>query len=329
MNWKAIIAAGAIVFFTGNAHAQATNVALHKPVIPIGLDFFTGAGGAGDPSLFPSVTDGIFLPPWTPWVNGTVWWVLNACQHPDSQEVCTLEIDLQGTYRIESLVFQGDSDTYFLQYWDMVGGGWQNAWIVYPHDPATGYFGAIQTRPDPATPANPDPPASVVKYMLPEPIVTDRLRVIPSPSYDFDNFPGTDNLYAVSEIQAWGEPSDPPPPPFVDCLELVCFEQAEKWEAFLTDELGFCYKVELSCDDRVGGGLGINMHPDGRVEGGYGFFIPGEPYDCGGFLTHLGNNKMVHSCAFDTGEVVELEVKAAPMSKCLGQVASCRPPLSN
>ena len=30
-----------------------------------------------------------------------------------------------------------------------------------------------------------------------------------------------------------------------------------------------------SGDDGVGGGIGLNMHPDGRVEGGYGFFLRG------------------------------------------------------
>lgn len=323
MNWKTILAAGAILF-SGTLYAQPTNVALGKPVIPIGVDFFTGA--AGSPTDFGTVTDGVFLPPGTPWLDGTVWWAMGFCEHPDSHEICALEIDLQGVYRIDSMVFQGDSDTYFLQYMDMAGGGWQMAWMVFPHDPSTGYFGAIQTRPEPTTPTNPEPPESVVKQTLPGPIITNRLRVIPSPQFDWDNFPGTDNLYAVSEIQAWGEPSEPPPPPFVDCLELICVESAETLQAYLTDELGFCYKVELGCDDRIGGGARLNMHPDGRVEGDYGFFIPGEPEDCGGFLVHLGNDKFTHSCTFNSGQKVDLKVKAANMHQCAYEIASCEPP---
>jgi len=200
---------------------------------------------------------------------------------------------------------------------DLGGGGWQTAWQVDPHPDDSGYCGAVQTRPNPVDNSE--------RYVLPEPIVTNMLRVIPSPPWWASDFRGTDTLYSVSEVQAFGEPAEPPPPPFVDCLELTCFEGADKWEAFLTDESGFCYKVELTCDDGVGGGIELGMHPDGRVEGGYGFFIPEEPNDCGGFIVHLGNNKFVHSCAFNSGEMIELEVKAAPMHRCRKEVASCQP----
>lgn len=315
MKWKAVFAAGAIMLFSGNIYAQVENVTGGKPVNPIGLDFFDGAV-PGVP--YGSITDGDFLAPWTGWKDGTVWWVLGNCAHPDSGEVCSLEIDLEGEFRIDGFIFQGDSDTYFLQYMDLGGGGWQTAWQVDPHPPGSGHFGAVQTRPNPLDNGE--------VYVLPEPIVTNMLRVIPSPPLWASDFLGTDNLYSVSEVQAFGEPTEPPPPPFVDCLELTCFEVAEQWEAFLTDELGFCYKVELTCVDGVGGGMGLNLHPDGRVEGSYGFFIPGEPTDCFGFFSHLGNNKAVHSCAFDSGENIDIEIKAANMRRCEDEVAICAPP---
>lgn len=324
MKWKAVFAAGAIMLCSGSIYAQVENVTAGKPVIPIGLEFYSG----GVPSVpYGSVTDGDFLPPWNDWNIGTVWWNLDmgygGCKHPDSGEVCTLEIDLEGVFRIDSFIFQGDSDTYFLQYMDMDGGGWQTAWRVDPHPPGSGFFGAVQTRPNPLN--NEEP------YVLPEPIVTNMLRVIPSPPLWASDFLGTDDLYSVSEVQAFGEPTEPPPPPFVDCLELTCFEVEEKWEAFLTDEAGFCYKVELTCTDDVGGGMGANLHPDGRVEGGYGFFVSEEfpaenPRDCFGFFAHLGNEKAVHSCAFNTGEKIEMEIKAANMRRCAEEVATCGSP---
>ena len=314
MKWRTIITAVAFLSCAGSICAQVENVTGGKPVNPVGIGFFDG----DSPTVpYGSVTDGDFLPPWTPWKDGTVWWVLGTCAHPDSGEVCSLEIDLEGEYRIDSFVFQGDSDTYFLQYMDLGGGGWQTAWQIDPHPEGSGYYGSVQTRPDPLD--------NTVTHVLPEPIITNMLRVIPSPPLWVSEFRDTDDLYAVSEVQAFGAPTGPPPPPFVDCLQLTCFETAEKWEAFLTDELGFCYKVELTCDDGVGGGMGLNMHPDGRLEGGYGFFVPGQPIDCGGHIFHLGNSKFVHSCAFDSGEEVDLEVKAAPIRRCAKEVSSCQP----
>jgi hypothetical protein len=118
----------------------------------------------------------------------------------------------------------------------------------------------------------------------------------------------------------------PPPPPPVDCLEFICTHNAERLEAFLTDEIGFCYKVELTCGESLGGGVRLNMGYDGGVGLDYGFFVP-DPYEeCGGFLWHIENEKFVHSCAFNSGDRAHLEVKAVPMRRCEEEVAWCPPP---
>ena len=320
MHWKTIIALCAICLFSTSIYAQ-DNVALNKPVFEIGEAF--GAGDWHDGVPPDVVTDGNFLPPGDDWFNGS-WWLAWECAfippHPPGDpppppEPCALEIDLEGWFRIDSFIFQGDSDWYSLDYWNMDLGTWQLAWEV------PGTWGYVQVRPYPNNSEYSE------KYVLPAPIVTNRLRIMAIPQDP--GHPESDGWSSVSEIQAFGEPTEPPPPPpppFVDCLELICFESEESWEAFLTDEVDFCYKVELTCGDRIGGGVRLNLHPDGRVEGEYGFFIPEEPNDCGGFIAHLGNEKIVHSCAFNSGEIVELEIKSDRMHRCRKEVALCEPP---
>jgi hypothetical protein len=196
MRRSSVILLAVFCLLAGSLSAQ-TNVAQGKPVLLRGEHFFVGPGGW--PSPPETVVDGIFLPPGTPWDQGPVWWTLFDCGGPEGP--CFIEIDLEGDYLIDSFVFQGDSDTYFLEYWDIGAGGWRMAWMVGPPEPPDD----VQTRPDPADNSQ--------RHVLPEPIVTNSLRVIASPPHwDDPFFFSTDDLYGVSEIQAFGEPYIPPPP---------------------------------------------------------------------------------------------------------------------
>lgn len=162
----------------GVSLAAVTNVALDKTVSLHGFAFFTGGWGSGitvDPQ---TIVDGVFLPRGTQWDQGAVWW--------DSTDDMArwIDIDLGGTFIIESLIVQADdNDAYkLLYYWD--GSGWQLAWNV----PAVGGWG-MQTRPNPAD--------DTERYMLPSPIVTSALKF-------YGDLNNGDKLFSVSEIQAYG-----------------------------------------------------------------------------------------------------------------------------
>lgn len=114
-----------------------------------------------------TVTDGIFLRPHTQWQTGTVWWNGTASY---------AEIDLGGTYVISSFKVQADdNDTYLVQYYDLVAMSWVGAWNV-----SKSSGGGMMTR---------------ESGTLSSSITTDKLRFYAT---------GGDNMYSVSEIQAYG-----------------------------------------------------------------------------------------------------------------------------
>jgi len=303
---RVLIAAGAILL-SGTTYAFE-NVAHGKPVILIGEGFFVDyvQEVEADPQL---VTDGWFLPLWTSWKgsveNQTIWWL----DQPDKcrfngVEPCAIEIDLQGQFRIFTMIFQGDSDQYLLEYWDDGLPGWQPGWLIPIHN------GAIQTRPD--LPWG-EPPG----YALDPPIVTNRLRITGV---------GPDYHYAVSEVQAFGEPMDP-------CIEgggtpfgFGCWsgEPAVQGDVVAGS---LCYRAELSCDGIVHGGFGGCFYPNGYFDMGIGGQLgdPPAPDDppmgpdnpnCGIGGGYMLNDEVELSCSLDDQGKVKLKIKRIRMKFC-------------
>lgn len=165
------------------------NHALNAPVTLHGTFFSTRfyEGTASDPA---TAVDGIFLPRRTSWDRNTVWWVMVG-GFINGQY---LTVDLGGPRRIESFVVQTNSrESYVLSYWDLDAQAWAVAWSVPKGDV---YAFGMESRPDGRDIS--------VRYTLPSPIVTDRLKFAGSAVN------GT-HLYSVSEIQAFGPAPNSPP----------------------------------------------------------------------------------------------------------------------
>jgi hypothetical protein len=181
-----------VAFGSGLAFAgPVTNVALNATVTLDG-SFFTGGWGGGLVANPATVVDGIFFPRSTQWDQGPVWW--------DSTDggLRTITIDLDDTYKIESLIVQADdNDAYELYYLDLWTNTWQLAWDVPNYDivPDPTNWG-MQTRPNPAD--------DTQRYMLASPIVTNALMI----QGNMGN--SGDLLYSVSEVQAYGQPIPAP-----------------------------------------------------------------------------------------------------------------------
>jgi hypothetical protein len=153
------------------------NVALDAEITLNGAPFFENGWGGGLVVDEQTLVDGVFLPRGTRWDQGSVWW--------DGRDGLNrwITIELGDTFVIDSFVVQADdNDTYFLFYWDLDAETWQVAWIVFPI-----FAEGIGTRPNPADDSE--------RYVLPEPIVTNALRL--------EGWTGSDLLFSVSEIQAF------------------------------------------------------------------------------------------------------------------------------
>jgi hypothetical protein len=162
----------------------ATNVALNDPVTLNG-QFFTGGWGAGLVASPDTITDGAFFPRSTQWDQGPVWW---DSTFSGGQNIV---IDLGGAFMIDSFVVQADdNDAYNLFYHNIPTDTWQLAW----HIPAIGGWG-MQTRPNPSD--------NTARYMLPATITTDALKIE-------GDYPNSDLLFSVSEVQAFGTPVPEP-----------------------------------------------------------------------------------------------------------------------
>ena len=174
------VAFGSGISFAG----PITNVALNATVTLNGGAFFTNGWGGlvVDPA---TIVDGVFVPRSTQWDQGPVWW--------DSNDGAKrwITMDLGNTFKIESLIVQADdNDSYGLYYWDLWTDTWKMAWDVpnYDNYPDSSSWG-MQTRPNPLD--------DTERYMLPSPIVTNALAIE-------GNMGGSDLLFSVSEIQAYG-----------------------------------------------------------------------------------------------------------------------------
>jgi len=170
--WVVVLAS--MICFPAVAMSAAVNVALNKTVTLSG----TTHGAAAS-----TLVDGVFRPRGTGWTSGTVYW------NGTSPYV---EIDLGGTFQIESFIAQADdNDAYTIKYRDVNTYTWKTAWDVPNYD---AYGSGMQTRPNPANDA--------ARYMLSAPITTDMLRFCAASG---------DNSYSVSEIQAYGTSPVPLP----------------------------------------------------------------------------------------------------------------------
>jgi len=173
-----------------SAHAvPVSNIAEGKAVTLTDGTFFQygwGGGIAVDPQ---TVVDGVFLPRSNQWDQGTVWW-------DDHDGVANhIEIDLGGTFVIESFIVQADdNDAYVLEYRDLTTGDWLLAWDVPNYDV---YGWGMQTRPDVTNDA--------AVYTLASSITTDALRI-------GGNLNSSDRYFSVSEVQAYGYAAEVPTP---------------------------------------------------------------------------------------------------------------------
>lgn len=177
-----------VVIGAAVSFAAPTNVAQGKPVTLNGASFFTGGWGSGLVVGADTIVDGSFFARHHQWDQGPVWWDSN------DDEDRWIEIDLEGTFVIESLIVQADdNDAYKLYYWDISSSSWQLLWDVPNYDvvPDPANWG-MQTRP------NPDDDTE--RYMLASPIVTNALK------FEGNMADTGDKLFSVSEIQAYGSP---------------------------------------------------------------------------------------------------------------------------
>lgn len=154
------------------SYAQASNVALGKPVTLIGA-FGTGSGYLTPPlpPVPPAsiVTDGIIQSGY--WTTG-VWW-----DEDNSHVHSYVEVDLLGAFQIHELAVTADNnDRYLLEYRDAAG-TWAEAWEV----PNVCCFG-LTTR----------------TTTLATDIVATALRL----SAFAPSAPGMDWAFSVSEVQA-------------------------------------------------------------------------------------------------------------------------------
>lgn len=150
-----------------------TNVALNKSVTLNGSGWGIGGWGGGLLALASTATDGAFLGTNHQWDIGSLWW------QGDLNTGAQVVIDLNGMFSINSFAVEADNnDTYRIEY--NQNGSWVTAWDV----PINCCYG-MQTN----------------TTTLASAIVTDSLRFTAT---------GGDNLYSVSEIQAFGQPVPEP-----------------------------------------------------------------------------------------------------------------------
>jgi hypothetical protein len=150
------------------ASALDPNVALGKSVTGSGT-FFTGGWGAGQTVSFDTVTDGLVFADSHQWDQGPVWWdetrVKGSC----------LIIDLGGLYDLSGFAIQADNNDEYLIDASMDGMNWGLAWKV----PVVGGWGVKDSS-----------------TTLGSTVTARYLRICGQ---------GGDELYAVSELQAFGQ----------------------------------------------------------------------------------------------------------------------------
>ncbi|MDO9189334.1 MAG: discoidin domain-containing protein [Sulfurimicrobium sp.] len=174
--------------------AQAVvNVALNKTVSlhSSGSPFFNYSDPYNNHADASSVTDGVYLPTGTDWRDGTVFWADNyEGEH-------WVEIDLGGNYEITGFKAQlNENDFYKLSYLDG-GGQWQPIWTVEQI-----LWCCMQVR----------------ETTLGTSVMTSALKLEGyfetwPPTNEFGSRIGytSDNLFSVSEIEAYGVYGVPEP----------------------------------------------------------------------------------------------------------------------
>jgi len=111
-----------------------------------------------------------------------------------------------------------------------------------------------------------------------------------------------------------------PQPYCADSFDTGCPGTNQRFEGYLPDEDELCYRVELTCNRGVFGGMGISLASDGGVGGGYWFGVSGERWCDAGFA-HLLNDNFEHGCDFRNGRFALLEVKRVKMKFCRDETA--------
>jgi len=171
-----------VLALASHAEAAPINVALGKPVTAsAGLptfDYVCGAGTAGSQPALSTITDGVFEARFDCYQDGPYW-------AEGITPGLTLDIDLQGTFTLKSAIAQVDNnDTFQLQYRD-TSGVYHDWWLI--DGPAS--FG-FETRPNVLD--------NTAVQPLPE-VVATGLRI-----FGVAGAPGTDNVWSVAEVQAFG-----------------------------------------------------------------------------------------------------------------------------
>lgn len=196
------LAVSVLLLLAGSARADV-NVALGKPVTLVGTFWEDAGWPAGTPAAPGLVVDGIFLPRGIPWNFDTVYWMpaISTTHYVPPQ---TIDIDLMGTYQIESLIIQADdNDSYLVQYHDPGDDSWKIAWEVPNYDIYDGInVAGMQTRPDPLD--------NTVRFVLPSAITADAFR-LSCPLWTSLQEPGTDGWASISEFQAFADCRVPEP----------------------------------------------------------------------------------------------------------------------
>ena len=169
--------------------AAPINVALNKPVTLVGVFGNSTEGLWPDFPLAPVqiITDGLFNPEQAHWQDNSIWW-----HEYDTLPHRFVEVDLQGVFSLSGLIVQADNnEEYVLEYKD-VANNWLLAWQV-----PQSCCGGVATRPNPAD--------NTEIFDLALPITAQALRI--------SGGGGGDLSYSVTEIQAYGTPTEFVPEP--------------------------------------------------------------------------------------------------------------------
>jgi hypothetical protein len=172
--------------------ATPTNVMFGSAVTLHGNFFTDGSWTGADPAAKETLVDGVFLAKGHQWNQDTVFWNADDAGTSGPQFIT---FDLGGIFNIGSFIAQvDDNDAYLLSYWDLGSQSWATAWNIpnYDYYDNNNMWG-MTTRPDPDN----NTMAFDIGYI----ITTNKLKL--------EGDTG-DGFYAVSEVQAFGEPVPEP-----------------------------------------------------------------------------------------------------------------------
>jgi hypothetical protein len=160
------------------AEANLVNLAQGREV--------TLASGSISGGAVSTMTDGAFLAAGTGWQAGTVWWTGTGA---------VFQIKFAGTVAVSGLLVQADNnDSYRVWYRDLASGNYLDLWTIGAVSGA-----GMRTRPNASNNGE--------VYNLGTSVFTDAIRI---------GAVGGDNMYSLSEVQAWGVVPSPGP------IALLC-----------------------------------------------------------------------------------------------------------